>query len=82
MVLPSSAIILLVSWLLVVDVQLCVTQILQAILINGQFPGPTIEAVTNDNIVVDVINKLDEPFLITWSVLLLEVLIIQKLCVR
>ncbi|KAL6227290.1 hypothetical protein ACLB2K_001249 [Fragaria x ananassa] len=39
----------------------------QAILINGQFPGPTIEAVTNDNIVVDVINKLDEPFLITWN---------------
>ncbi|KAM5576382.1 L-ascorbate oxidase [Rosa sericea] len=39
----------------------------QAILINGQFPGPTIEAVTNDNIIVDVINKLDEPFLITWN---------------
>ncbi|XP_050366896.1 L-ascorbate oxidase homolog [Argentina anserina] len=39
----------------------------QGILINGQFPGPTIEAVTNDNIVVDVINKLDEPFLITWN---------------
>ncbi|KAL6222527.1 hypothetical protein ACLB2K_005919 [Fragaria x ananassa] len=39
----------------------------QVILINGQFPGPTIEAVTNDNIVVDVINKLDEPFLITWN---------------
>ncbi|KAF7802130.1 L-ascorbate oxidase-like protein [Senna tora] len=31
------------------------------ILINGQFPGTTIDAVTNDN----VINKLDEPFLIT-----------------
>ncbi|KAJ1436516.1 Multicopper oxidase, type 1 [Sesbania bispinosa] len=37
------------------------------ILINGQFPGPTIEAITNDNIVVNVINKLDEKFLITWS---------------
>ncbi|CAJ1942717.1 unnamed protein product [Sphenostylis stenocarpa] len=37
------------------------------ILINGQFPGPTIEAITNDNIIVNVINKLDEKFLITWS---------------
>ncbi|CAM8915686.1 unnamed protein product [Rhodiola kirilowii] len=39
----------------------------QGILINGQFPGPTIEAVTNDNVIVNVINKLDEPFLITWN---------------
>ncbi|KAF7828764.1 L-ascorbate oxidase-like protein [Senna tora] len=39
----------------------------QGILINGQFPGPTIDAVTNYNIVVNVINKLDEPFLITWN---------------
>ncbi|XP_027347493.1 L-ascorbate oxidase homolog [Abrus precatorius] len=37
------------------------------ILINGQFPGPTIEAITNDNIVVNVINKMDEKFLITWN---------------
>ncbi|EXB37211.1 L-ascorbate oxidase-like protein [Morus notabilis] len=39
----------------------------KGILINGQFPGPTIECVTNDNIIVNVINKLDEPFLITWN---------------
>ncbi|KAG5098083.1 hypothetical protein JHK82_047937 [Glycine max] len=39
----------------------------QGILINGQFPGPTVEAITNDNILVNVINKLDEKFLITWS---------------
>ncbi|XP_041005220.1 L-ascorbate oxidase homolog [Juglans microcarpa x Juglans regia] len=39
----------------------------QGILINGQFPGPTIECVTNENIVLNVINKLDEPFLITWN---------------
>ncbi|MBA0741992.1 hypothetical protein Gogos_015108 [Gossypium gossypioides] len=38
----------------------------QVILINNQFPGPPIEAVTNNNIVVNVINHLDEPFLITW----------------
>ncbi|XLU41649.1 hypothetical protein S245_036463, partial [Arachis hypogaea] len=39
----------------------------QGILINGQFPGPTIDGITNDNIVVNVINKLDEKFLITWN---------------
>ncbi|XP_078441720.1 L-ascorbate oxidase homolog [Wolffia australiana] len=39
----------------------------QVILINGQFPGPQLDCVTNDNIIVNVINKLDEPFLITWN---------------
>ncbi|KAK4793104.1 hypothetical protein SAY86_023539 [Trapa natans] len=39
----------------------------QGILINGQFPGPTIDCVTNDNIVVNVVNQLDEPILITWN---------------
>ncbi|KAF5961233.1 hypothetical protein HYC85_002442 [Camellia sinensis] len=41
---------------------------LWGILINGQFPGPTLDCITNDNVIVDVINNLDEPFLITWSV--------------
>ena len=40
----------------------------QVILINGQFPGPPIEGVTNDNILVNLINKIDEPLLITWYV--------------
>ncbi|KAL5705070.1 hypothetical protein ACHQM5_023416 [Ranunculus cassubicifolius] len=39
----------------------------QGILINGQFPGPRIDCVTNDNVIVTVINKLDQPFLITWN---------------
>ncbi|KAM0072869.1 putative L-ascorbate oxidase [Helianthus debilis subsp. tardiflorus] len=39
----------------------------QGILINGQFPGPQIDAVTNDNVIVSVYNSLDEPFLITWN---------------
>ncbi|XP_065874301.1 L-ascorbate oxidase homolog [Euphorbia lathyris] len=39
----------------------------QAILINGQFPGPKLEVVTNDNIVLNLINKLDQPFLLTWN---------------
>ncbi|KZV33180.1 L-ascorbate oxidase [Dorcoceras hygrometricum] len=39
----------------------------QAILINGKFPGPEIYCVTNDNIIVNVFNSLDEPFLIHWN---------------
>ncbi|KAJ0725373.1 putative laccase [Helianthus annuus] len=39
----------------------------QGILINGQFPGPTIHSVTNDNLIINVINSLDEPFLISWN---------------
>ncbi|VFQ62168.1 unnamed protein product [Cuscuta campestris] len=39
----------------------------QGILINGQFPGPNIECVTNDNLIVNVYNSLDEPFLISWN---------------
>eukprot|EP00261_Vitis_vinifera_P004634 XP_002270831.1 PREDICTED: L-ascorbate oxidase homolog [Vitis vinifera] len=39
----------------------------QVILINGQFPGPALEVVTNDNIILDLINKLDQPFLLTWN---------------
>lgn len=39
---------------------------MKVILINGQFPGPALEVVTNDNIILDLINKLDQPFLLTW----------------
>ncbi|KAK9713490.1 hypothetical protein RND81_06G030500 [Saponaria officinalis] len=39
----------------------------QGILINGQFPGPELDCVTNDNIVLNVVNNLDEPFLLTWN---------------
>ncbi|CAL1398131.1 unnamed protein product [Linum trigynum] len=39
----------------------------RGILINGKFPGPTIQAVTNDNLIINVHNHLDEPFLISWS---------------
>ncbi|RHN60334.1 putative laccase [Medicago truncatula] len=38
----------------------------QGILINGKFPGPQIESVTNDNLIINVFNSLDEPFLISW----------------
>lgn len=39
----------------------------QGILINGQFPGPGILAVTNDNLIISVFNSLDEPFLLSWN---------------
>ncbi|XP_047327257.1 L-ascorbate oxidase homolog [Impatiens glandulifera] len=39
----------------------------QGILINGQFPGPDIESVTNDNIIINVFNSLDDPFLLSWN---------------
>ncbi|KAG5044750.1 hypothetical protein JHK82_014127 [Glycine max] len=35
------------------------------ILINGQFPGPDIHSVTNDNLIINVFNSLDEPFLLS-----------------
>ncbi|KAK5810482.1 hypothetical protein PVK06_025794 [Gossypium arboreum] len=38
----------------------------QGILINGEFSGPNINSTTNNNVVVNVFNNLDEPFLITW----------------
>nr|CAD1819218.1 unnamed protein product [Ananas comosus var. bracteatus] len=40
---------------------------LGGILINGQFPGPQIEAVTNDNVIINVFNSLSDPFLISWN---------------
>ncbi|KAL2464882.1 SKU5 similar 5 [Abeliophyllum distichum] len=39
----------------------------QGILINGQFPGPQIESVTNENLIISVFNSLDEHFLISWN---------------
>ncbi|KAK4357028.1 hypothetical protein RND71_022638 [Anisodus tanguticus] len=35
------------------------------ILKNGQFPGSTIECVINDNLIINIFNSLDEPFLIS-----------------
>lgn len=38
------------------------------IAINGQFPGPIVHVTTNNNLVVNVLNNLDEPLLFTWRV--------------
>lgn len=39
----------------------------QVLLINGQFPGPEIDTVTNVNLQINVINSIDEPLLFTWN---------------
>lgn len=39
----------------------------QVIGINGKFPGPILNVTTNWNVVLNVHNNLDEPFLITWN---------------
>ncbi|KAL1548060.1 Monocopper oxidase-like protein sku5 [Salvia divinorum] len=39
----------------------------QVIAVNKKFPGPTINITTNNNVVVNVRNKLDENLLIHWS---------------
>ncbi|CAJ1848301.1 unnamed protein product [Sphenostylis stenocarpa] len=38
----------------------------QVILINGKFPGPNINSTSNNNVVVNIFNNLDEPLLFTW----------------
>lgn len=40
----------------------------QGILINDQFPGPNINSTSNNNLVINVFNHLDEPLLFTWYV--------------
>ncbi|XP_028783336.1 monocopper oxidase-like protein SKU5 [Neltuma alba] len=37
------------------------------ITINGMFPGPLINASTNDKVHINVFNDLDEPLLFTWN---------------
>ncbi|KAG0490548.1 hypothetical protein HPP92_007411 [Vanilla planifolia] len=39
----------------------------QVITINDQFPGPVINCTSNNNIVINVFNDLDVPFLLSWN---------------
>ncbi|OVA19648.1 Multicopper oxidase [Macleaya cordata] len=39
----------------------------QVIVINDQFPGPLLNATTNDMVHVTIHNNLTEPFLLTWN---------------
>ncbi|RYR65149.1 hypothetical protein Ahy_A03g011128 [Arachis hypogaea] len=38
----------------------------EVILINNQFSGPEINCSSNNNIIVNVFNNIDEPLLFTW----------------
>ena len=38
----------------------------KGILINDEFPGPAINSSSNNNVVINVFNFLDEPLLFTW----------------
>ncbi|KAJ6826310.1 uncharacterized protein M6B38_372850 [Iris pallida] len=39
----------------------------QIIAVNDKFPGPIVNITTNWNVVVNVLNSLDEPLLLTWD---------------
>ncbi|KAI3986439.1 hypothetical protein MKX01_037721 [Papaver californicum] len=39
----------------------------QVIAINKEFPGPIVNVTTNNNVVANIVNGLDEPLLITWN---------------
>ncbi|KAF5195105.1 L-ascorbate oxidase-like protein [Thalictrum thalictroides] len=39
----------------------------QVIMINNQFPGPNINSTSNNNLIVNVYNNLDEPLLFSWN---------------
>ncbi|KAM3411196.1 hypothetical protein ACQJBY_003070 [Aegilops geniculata] len=39
----------------------------KVILINDEFPGPRINCSSNNNIVINVFNQLDQPLLFTWN---------------
>ncbi|KAE8793865.1 L-ascorbate oxidase-like protein [Hordeum vulgare] len=44
---------------------MCVPQ--KMILIKGEFPDPTINCTSNNNIIVNVFNEIDKPLLFTWQ---------------
>ncbi len=48
------------------EVLSCNCMLSQVIAINKKFPGPTINVTTNNNVVVNVHNKLDEDLLMHW----------------
>ncbi|XP_052198312.1 monocopper oxidase-like protein SKU5 [Diospyros lotus] len=56
------------DWDVSIDTTINPLSIQQPIItINGVFPGPLVNATTNDVVHVNVFNNLDEPFLITWN---------------
>ncbi|CAI0410867.1 unnamed protein product [Linum tenue] len=56
------------TWNVSLDTTLNPISVQQPVItINGRFPGPTINATTNDFVHINVFNDLDEPLLFTWN---------------
>ncbi|RVW97654.1 Monocopper oxidase-like protein SKU5 [Vitis vinifera] len=56
------------EWNVAIDTTINPTILQQPVItINGMFPGPLVNASTNDFIHVNVFNNLDEPLLLTWN---------------
>ncbi|KAK9283400.1 hypothetical protein L1049_011642 [Liquidambar formosana] len=56
------------EWHVAIDTTIRPVSVDQPVItINGMFPGPLINATTNDNVHVNVFNDMDEPLLITWN---------------
>ncbi|KAH7853699.1 hypothetical protein Vadar_005671 [Vaccinium darrowii] len=56
------------NWHVTIDANIKPMSVDQPVItINGMFPGPLINATTNDNVHVNVFNDMDEPLLLTWN---------------
>ncbi|GJV95244.1 monocopper oxidase-like protein SKU5 [Tanacetum coccineum] len=64
----TSAEVIDLQWVVASDYKLQPSTFNQTIItINGKFPGPLINATTNDIVKVNIFNNLDEPLLFTWN---------------
>ncbi|GFS30120.1 SKU5 similar 9 [Actinidia rufa] len=64
----ANGIDIFLEWNVAIDTTINPVSVNQPVItINGMFPGPLINATTNDFVHVNVFNNLDEPLLITWN---------------
>ncbi|KAM6600693.1 hypothetical protein CsatA_020302 [Cannabis sativa] len=64
----ANAINIFLEWNVALDTTIRPVLVDQPVItINGMFPGPLINATTNDFIHVNVFNNMDEPLLFTWN---------------
>ncbi|XP_038688872.1 monocopper oxidase-like protein SKU5, partial [Tripterygium wilfordii] len=64
----ANAVDIFLEWNVAIDSTIKPVSVDQPVItVNGKFPGPLINATTNDFIHVNVFNNLDEPLLFTWN---------------
>ncbi|KAL3581356.1 hypothetical protein D5086_015688 [Populus alba] len=64
----ASGIDIFLEWNVALDYTIIPVTVEQPVItINGMFPGPLINATTNDFVHVNVFNNMDEPLLLTWN---------------